>query len=203
MKKINMLIICLIMITLSACSAASTETAQQATATPNTNNSEEGALQPATDEILEQLEPEEEDSSEESLQPSTESEGENSVEPLQPPAEPEEEDSPGLLQPPAAAQQSDGSLTAEAENMVDQSIAHLLELEGVSATPQEVTVVSVEATQWSDGSLGCPVEGMMYTQAIVPGYQIELEVNENIYEVHTDANSRTALCIVNGEKATP
>lgn len=38
--------------------------------------------------------------------------------------------------------------------------------------PADVVVVSAEAVQWSDGSLGCPQPGMMYTQALVDGFQI-------------------------------
>ena len=30
---------------------------------------------------------------------------------------------------------------------------------------------------WSDGSLGCPEPGMMYTQALVDGYQVIVEAN--------------------------
>ncbi len=39
-----------------------------------------------------------------------------------------------------------------------------------------VTVVSVEEVTWSDGSLGCPEPGMMYTQALENGSLIVLEV---------------------------
>ncbi|MBL8287637.1 MAG: hypothetical protein JNL85_06625 [Rubrivivax sp.] len=32
--------------------------------------------------------------------------------------------------------------------------------------------VAVEAVTWGDGSLGCPVPGLMYTQALVPGWRL-------------------------------
>ena len=42
--------------------------------------------------------------------------------------------------------------------------------------PGEIRVVTAEAVTWSDGSLGCPEEGQMYTQALVPGYRVVLDV---------------------------
>ena len=41
--------------------------------------------------------------------------------------------------------------------------------------PSAVTIVSGVAETFSDGSLGCPEPGMMYTQALVDGYQVVVE----------------------------
>lgn len=38
--------------------------------------------------------------------------------------------------------------------------------------PALVSVVSVEATTWPDGALGCPQDGMLYTQALVDGHRV-------------------------------
>ena len=38
----------------------------------------------------------------------------------------------------------------------------------------DLKVLSAEAVTWSDGSLGCPEPGMMYTQALVPGYRVQI-----------------------------
>ena len=52
-----------------------------------------------------------------------------------------------------------------------------------------------ESVEWSDGSLGCPVPGMMYTQAIVPGYKLTYSDGSQSYVVHTDASgTRVVLC---------
>ena len=40
-----------------------------------------------------------------------------------------------------------------------------------------MTIVSAHAETFSDGSLGCPEPGMMYTQALVDGYQVVVEAN--------------------------
>lgn len=36
----------------------------------------------------------------------------------------------------------------------------------------DLQVLVGEAVTWPDGSLGCPEPGMMYTQALIDGYQI-------------------------------
>lgn len=41
---------------------------------------------------------------------------------------------------------------------------------------QEVAVAGALRVTWSDGSLGCPEEGTVSTQALVPGYLLTLEV---------------------------
>ena len=48
----------------------------------------------------------------------------------------------------------------------------------------EVRVVSMEEVTWRDGSLGCAQEGMMYTQALVNGSRIVLDVDARTYEYH-------------------
>jgi hypothetical protein len=35
-------------------------------------------------------------------------------------------------------------------------------------------LASAQAVTWSDGALGCPVPGRLYTQALVPGWRIEV-----------------------------
>jgi len=35
-------------------------------------------------------------------------------------------------------------------------------------------VVSAQAVTWPDASIGCPVPGRMYTQALVPGWRFEV-----------------------------
>ena len=38
--------------------------------------------------------------------------------------------------------------------------------------PAAVTLVSVKPVTWTDGSLGCPKPGVMYTQSVVPGFHV-------------------------------
>jgi hypothetical protein len=58
--------------------------------------------------------------------------------------------------------------------MLDDVISLAEEETGVDRS--EIEVVLAEAVTWSDGSIGCPEEGMMYTQALVPGYRVILDI---------------------------
>ena len=60
----------------------------------------------------------------------------------------------------------------------------------LSVPADSLTLIKDEAVQWSDASLGCPQEGMMYAQMITPGHRMTFRHNEDTYEVHTaDAGS--------------
>lgn len=38
----------------------------------------------------------------------------------------------------------------------------------------QLQVRTVQSVMWSDGSMGCPQPGRMYTQALIPGWLIEV-----------------------------
>ena len=78
------------------------------------------------------------------------------------------------------------------EEALAAAIADLSEQTGVPA--DEITLVSMEAVDWSDASLGCPQEGFMYAQVITPGYLIILEAQEQQFEYHTDQTTNVVLC---------
>ena len=56
-----------------------------------------------------------------------------------------------------------------------------------------ITVVEAAAVTWSDGSLGCPEPGMMYTQALVDGYRVVLEADGTQYDYHASQRN-FSLC---------
>ena len=48
-----------------------------------------------------------------------------------------------------------------------------------SGEPAEaLEVITAQAMSWNDGSLGCPEPGMLYTQALVDGYQVVVRAAE-------------------------
>jgi len=64
-----------------------------------------------------------------------------------------------------------------------------------SGTPRsEIKVVAAESVTWPDGSLGCPVPGMMYTQALVPGYRIVLQAGGQQLAYHAGAQGSARFC---------
>ncbi len=77
-----------------------------------------------------------------------------------------------------------------AEEKAAQALARKL---GVAVDTLRLT--AKEPQEWSDGSLGCPAPGMMYTQAIVPGFKFTFSDGTKTYDVHTDdSGARAVLC---------
>ncbi|MCU0507602.1 MAG: hypothetical protein MUC34_04220 [Anaerolineae bacterium] len=63
---------------------------------------------------------------------------------------------------------------------------------------ESVRVVSVQEVEWPNGCLGVQKPDMMCTDAIVPGYQVILEVEGKQYEVRTDLTGRQAVVAPEG-----
>lgn len=72
------------------------------------------------------------------------------------------------------------------------AVADLSKQTGLPA--DQITVASVQPMEWSDASLGCPQEGMMYAQVITPGYLVVLSAQGQTYEYHTDQGTNVILC---------
>lgn len=82
---------------------------------------------------------------------------------------------------------------AAMEGVISQVMDQLAAQTGL--TPEEMTVVSAEAVEWSDSSLGCPDPATMYMQVIIPGYRVVIEGNGETFDIGTDQEvSRLAIC---------
>lgn len=66
-----------------------------------------------------------------------------------------------------------------------QAAARDVLAERLSVSADTLALVSDQEVQWSDASLGCPQEGMMYAQVITPGHRITFSYGGDHYEVHT------------------
>lgn len=53
----------------------------------------------------------------------------------------------------------------------------------------DLTLVRSSAVEWTDASLGCPKPGMMYAQAITPGYEITFEHQGSNFSVHSNSDA--------------
>lgn len=84
---------------------------------------------------------------------------------------------------------------------VEIAVADLRERLADPAT--EIEVVSVEEVDWPDGSLGCPIPGMMYTQAIVNGMRIVLRADGVEYAYHQGGSRDVFLCETGSAKTAP
>lgn len=75
---------------------------------------------------------------------------------------------------------------------VQAAVAAEAQRRGVDASA--VTVAGYAEVTWSDGSLGCPQPGMMYTQALVPGHQLILEVDGELASYHSARDKPFSYC---------
>jgi hypothetical protein len=76
-----------------------------------------------------------------------------------------------------------------AQGLVDAAIADVAKRHQV-----EATVVEAERVTWRDGSLGCPEKGMLYTQALVPGWRIVLAAGDLRFEYHAGLKGEPFEC---------
>jgi hypothetical protein len=60
--------------------------------------------------------------------------------------------------------------------------------------PDAVEVVAVQEVTWSDGSRGCAKKGMLYTQSLIDGSRITLQVDGTRYEYHSGGSGGPFLC---------
>jgi hypothetical protein len=82
-----------------------------------------------------------------------------------------------------------GSLPASITDPIVDDVATRL---GVD--PSGVTIVEATAETFPDGSLGCPEPGMMYTQALVDGYQVIVEANGTQLDYRGSAPGQFRIC---------
>ena len=84
-----------------------------------------------------------------------------------------------------------GEVPEELLNAIKQDLVTRL-----SAGNANISVIVAESVTWNDGSLGCPEPGRMYTQAIVPGYRVVLELAGQRYSYHADSAGYFVPCDV-------
>jgi hypothetical protein len=78
------------------------------------------------------------------------------------------------------------------EIILDEIISDLSQNLGVDN--QEIQIIKADSVVWNDGSLGCAQPGMMYTQALVNGYQVVLAVGDQEYDYRASDTGYFFLC---------
>ena len=98
----------------------------------------------------------------------------------------------------SAAPSASGSAGAVAGDLgaqgriVLQAITQLAAQTGVQAS--DLSLQTVEATEWSDGSLGCPDPATSYIQVITPGYKVVLTDGTRTYDIHASQQGNVVWC---------
>ena len=101
----------------------------------------------------------------------------------------------GPIDAPSDPQETPTSMASIGEvpgDLLDAITSEAAERAGVEA--DEVAIITAEAVTWSDGSLGCPEPGMMYTQALVEGSRITLRAGDRTYEYHAGGQRAPFYC---------
>ncbi len=62
------------------------------------------------------------------------------------------------------------------------------------AALEQVSIIRGQAVVWNDGSLGCPQPGVMYTQALINGYWVELEIAGKKFDYRASETGYFFLC---------
>jgi hypothetical protein len=83
-------------------------------------------------------------------------------------------------------------LTPQLEAVVQAARADAAQRPGVKAG--DLTLILAEYVTWSDGSLGCPRPGQLYTQSLVPGYRVKLQVGSEVFDYHASERGGLVLC---------
>ncbi len=105
-------------------------------------------------------------------------------------------------EPERVPEQTGTAVTGEAPaGLLEAILADLAERLGISS--DEIQVIRDEEVVWADGSLGCPQPGMMYTQALVPGYQVVLQAGGQQYDYRATQRGTFFLCEGGGVQRPP
>jgi hypothetical protein len=78
------------------------------------------------------------------------------------------------------------------QSAIDDALTDAARRTGLKRTELEVS--SAEAVTWPDGSLGCPQPGMMYTQALVPGFRIRIRAGAETLDYHAGRRGVATFC---------
>ena len=102
-------------------------------------------------------------------------------------------DEPGEVALPMTESNDNAASTGESLNrQVANAVADLAERTGIAA--DAITVTEARTVNWGSGAIGCPKDGMNYTQAIVPGVLLLLEADGKVYRYHGHTRGKPFHC---------
>jgi hypothetical protein len=81
------------------------------------------------------------------------------------------------------------AIPAGAQPAVDAAVA-----DAATRFSVQAEVTKIERVTWRDGSLGCPQPGMLSTQALIPGWRMQLATGERKFDYHASEQGRVVYC---------
>ena len=103
--------------------------------------------------------------------------------------------SAGSAESPQQVQGSEMNNSSIGESLTQQVTGAVADLSTRTGIAEDVIVVSeARVVQWGSGAVGCPKEGMNYTQAIVPGVLVILQADGVFYRYHGRSDSKLSYC---------
>jgi hypothetical protein len=99
---------------------------------------------------------------------------------------------PGAVTPDPSVPPTSPGFVPTGSTDEERAIADLADRFGVE--PSAITTVSVEEVTWRSGAIGCPQPDMNYTQSLVPGTRVVLELDGTQYEYHAGGGRSIFLC---------
>jgi hypothetical protein len=99
--------------------------------------------------------------------------------------------------PDAPAEVDAPAVASDPSGIARSVVADMLSME-----PDAVTVVSVQARNFSDSSLDCPEPGFSYLQVVTPGHQVLIEADGRRFDVRV-AGGNGRVCHRRKPEAAP
>lgn len=97
----------------------------------------------------------------------------------------------GKAEEPVTDKPDQKNLDSAEAALVEQAMADLGAR--LQSSAPVIELVSVEAVEWPDSSMGCPQPGMNYLMVVTPGYLVKLRADGAIYQYHGNAQA-VAYC---------
>ena len=97
-----------------------------------------------------------------------------------------------------SAQEVQGNGTVKSSNpgFMDQQIADAVTdlATRTDINADMIKIMQARAVSWGSSALGCPQEGVNYTEAIVPGLLLILEADGSVYRYHGGTTNSLFYC---------
>jgi hypothetical protein len=99
---------------------------------------------------------------------------------------------PSVVAPAPSSQSAASADVALPAEIMDPIVADAAAR--LSVDPAAVSIVSAQPETFTDGSLGCPEMGVMYTQALVDGYHVVVAANGTQLDYRGSVPGQFRLC---------